>query len=376
MFLSHAGLASAETYVAGLPRSYVAERYHIPIDEIAKLGSAENPFGAAPLAVDAVRRAHDQLSLYPEWTARALREKIAANYAVDPDQVICGAGETEIIPELIRAFTEPGGEVLMFRPAFPMYHLAAEAEGRKPIGIDMGEDFAPNVQPMIDAIHDRTRLIFLTNPHSPSGRWMEETDVRRVCEAAGAERTVVLDEAYVHFSRTNGYLHLVRDYPNLVVLRTFSKVFGLAGLRVGFGVSSPDRIRPLLALKPTWNLGPLQIAGAAAALDDHDHVRRTLDMIDAAREQMKAGMQALSAFRMIEETRANFFLVEITDPALDSTRAFERLLEQGVIVKDGSVSFRGLGKRYLRVDLSLERHMKHFLDALARVEAPVNSLRA
>jgi len=371
MFLSHDGLADAETYVAGLPRQYVADRYNIPVDEVAKLGSAENPFGSSPLAAKAVLDAHDQLSIYPEWTARMLREKIADAYGLEPDQIVCGAGETEIIPELIRAFAEAGGEVLMFEPAFPIYHLASEAENRKAVGVPMGQDFSPDVEPMIAAIGNDTRLIFLTNPHSPSGRWLDEDNVRRVCDAAGSERTVVLDEAYVHFSRTNGHLHLVREYPNLIVLRTFSKVFGLAGLRVGFGAGAPERMRPLLALKPTWNLGPLQIAGAAAALDDHAHVEKTLDMIDASRAYVTKAMRELRAFRMIEDTRANFFMVEIVDSRLDSTSVFEQLLEHGVIVKDGSVSFRGLGRRYLRVDISLERHMRRFVDSLARIEEPV-----
>jgi histidinol-phosphate aminotransferase len=373
MFLSHAGLANAETYVAGLPREHVAERYGIPLDEVAKLGSAENPFGAAPMAAEAVRRANESLSIYPEWTARELRAKIAATYGFEADQVLCGAGETEIIPELIRAFAEPGGEVLMFRPAFPIYHLAAEAEGRSPVSVEMGRDFAPVVDPLIEAIGPGTRLIFLTNPHSPSGRWLDTESVRRVCEAAGPERTVVLDEAYVHFSRTTGHMALAHEYENLVVLRTFSKVFGLAGLRVGFAVGDPKRLGPLFALKPVWNLGPLQIAGAAAALDDHEHVERTLAMIDASREYVRERMRSLQGFRMIEDTCANFFLVEITDPELDSPTVFQRLLENGVIVKDGSVSFRGLGYRYLRVDISLERHMQRFVDTLARIEAPVSA---
>ena len=130
---SHSGLANPEYYVPGLPVDHVAARYGIAPDEIAKLGSAENPFGASPLARQAVAEALDRLHLYPSWTAEPLREKIAATYSYGPEEVICGAGETEIISLLIRAFCEPGGKILMPGPCFPIYHLFAEAEGRVPV---------------------------------------------------------------------------------------------------------------------------------------------------------------------------------------------------------------------------------------------------
>ena len=192
--------------------------------------------------------------------------------------------------------------------------------------------------------------------------------MRRVCEAAGGDTVVVLDEAYVHFTETEGYLHLVREYENLIGMRTFSKAFGLAGLRAGFGIGSPERIQALLNIKPTWNVGCFQVAGAAAALDDDDHVERTVSMIVEMRGYTAQRMSALRAFRMVPDSRSNFFLIEILDPRFDSTKVFNRLLEFGVIVKDGSVSFKGLEKRYLRSDVSLQPHMDRLVDALIAIE--------
>ena len=191
--------------------------------------------------------------------------------------------------------------------------------------------------------------------------------VSRICRAAG-ERLVVLDEAYIHFSRTNGGISLVNEFDNLIVLRTFSKAFGLAGLRLGFGIGQPDTIRAMLALKPTWNVGQLQIAGGIAALDDNTHMDRTVDMICEMRAYVTKQFKHLNSFRIIPGSRSNFFLVEILDPAQDSTGVFEALLKRGVIVKDCSRSFRGLGKRYLRVDVSLKKHMDRFVEALAELD--------
>src|SRR5829696_129049 len=166
MHLSNPALASAEPYVPGLTPDYVAKTYGIPASEVAKLGSAENPFGPSPRAVEAVSAAPN-LSNYPDWTARPLREKIAAKYCFSPDQVICGAGETEIISWIIRTFAGLGEKVLMFVPAFPIYHMFAEADGRMPVYVGMGKDLEFNWDAYLEAIRPEVRIAFLTNPHSP-----------------------------------------------------------------------------------------------------------------------------------------------------------------------------------------------------------------
>jgi len=367
MYLSNPALASDETYVPGLSREHVAEVYGVPIGNVAKLGSAENPFGPSPLAARAVTEAVARMDIYPNWTAEPLREAIAAKYGHAPEEIICGAGETEIISWIVRTFAGPGDGILMYEPCFPMYHLSADAEGRRPVYVRMGEGFDFRIDAYIAAIKDDIRIVFLTNPHSPSGILMDLNDIRRVCRAAG-ERLVVLDEAYIHFSRTEGGISLLGEFDNLIVLRTFSKAFGLAGLRIGFGIAKREIIRPMLAMKPTWNMGQLQIAGGVAALGDDDHVHRTVEMICEMRAYVSDKLSRLNAFRMVPGSRSNFFLVEILDPAQNSTQVFEALLAKGVIVKDCSVSFRGLGKRYLRVDVSLRQHMDRFVDALSSLD--------
>lgn len=365
MFMSNPSLGTKEVYVPGLTKEHVAKTYGIPIDDVAKLGSAENPFGPSPKAAEAVKAAM-KIDVYPDWSATALREKIASKYGFKPNQVICGAGETEIMSWIVRTFSAPGDKILMFVPAFPIYHLMAENEQRVPKFVSMTEDLDFDWDAYLGAVTADVKICFLTNPHSPTGRLIPNERIRQVCEAA-KDRLVVLDEAYIHFSKTNGGLDLVHEYPNLIGLRTFSKVFGLAGLRVGFGIASPEIVTPMMHLKPTWNMGQLQVAGAVAALDDDAYVTKTVEAIAEMREYVTSRIGKMNRFSIIGQPQSNFFLLRIEDPALDSTRVFQELLKRGVIVKDGSVSFVGLGKRHLRIDVSLKKQMDRLIWALSDI---------
>ncbi len=364
-------LVENEPYTPGLSSEYVAQKFGIAPTEVAKLGSAENPFGPSPKAFAAVEKGRLRLSLYPEWTSTTLRAAIAKKYGFETDCVVCGSGETEVIAFILRAYAQQGDRVLMYEPCFPIYHMFAENEGRVAIGVPMGPDFDFVIGTYVKSLQEISpKIAFLTNPHSPSGRMMSEEAIRAVCEAAGDRTLVVLDEAYIHFTQTAGSMHLTREYPNLIVLRTFSKAFGLAGLRLGFGISAnKELITPLLNIKPTWNLGAMQVEGGIAALDDDEHVNRTVSMIAEMRDYLYDQLAGLNRFRMIPNSRSNFFLLEILDAELDSTKVFEELLKRGVIVKDGSVSFRGLGKRFLRIDFSLKKHMDRLVWALKEIES-------
>ncbi|MBX9844526.1 MAG: histidinol-phosphate aminotransferase family protein [Xanthobacteraceae bacterium] len=369
--VKNVALIQNEPYTPGLSREYVAQKFGIALNEIAKLGSAENPLGPSPKAAAAVEKARAKIDLYPDWTSQALRAAIATKYGFDPECVVCGAGETEVISSIIRTYAQAGDPVLMYEPCFPIYHMFAENEGRVPVYVPMGADFSFVIDKYIAKLKEAgPKIAFLTNPHSPTGRFMEERDIRAICEATGKETLIVLDEAYIHFTQTQGSMHLLREFSNLIALRTFSKAFGLAGLRLGFGIAAnKDLITPLLNIKPTWNLGHMQVEGGIAAIADDEHVNKTVDMIVEMRAYVTKQMFGLNRVRMVPGSRSNFFLIELTDPRLDSTAAFEELLKRGVIVKDGSVSFRGLGKRYLRCDVSQKVHMDRLVRALKEIDA-------
>jgi len=369
--VENVALVLNEPYTPGLSTEYVAQKFGIPIKDVAKLGSAENPYGPSPKAAAAVEKARAKIDLYPEWTSRALRAAIAKKYGFDEDCVVCGSGETEVISFLIRTYAGAGDPILMYEPCFPIYHMFAENEGRVPVYVPMGPDFAFVIDAYIAKLKEvKPKIAFLTNPHSPSGRLMEEKDIRAICDAASEDTLIVMDEAYIHFTQTVGSMNLTREYPNLIVLRTFSKAFGLAGLRIGFGIAANKAlIAPLLNIKPTWNLGHMQVEGGIAAIADDEHVNKTVDLIVEMRKYVNEKFAGLNRFRIVPDSRSNFFLIEITDQSLNSTIAFDELVKRGVIVKDGSVSFRGLGKRYLRSDFSHKVHMDRLLWALKEIES-------
>lgn len=366
---SVAALVEGKVYVPGLPKEYVAQKYGVPVEEIAKLGSAENPYGPSPKALAAVEASKGRIDLYPDWTAKPLCEAIGKRYGFDPECVVCGSGETEVISMVIRAFAAPGEAILMHDPCFPIYHIYSNCEGRKPVFVKMGENFDPVVDDYIEALKSKPRIAFVTNPHNPSGRFIEESDIRRIIEAADKETLVVLDEAYIHYTQTEGGMHLLPEYDNLIVLRTFSKAYGLAGLRVGFGISAnKDLITPLRNIKPTWNMGQMQVAGGAAAVFDDEHVNKTVDTIVEMRAYLTDKLSGFNRFRMVPDSRSNFFLLEITDPDMDSTKLFNELLKRGVIAKDGRDIMNG-GDRYMRVDFNLKKHMDRLVWALSDIEA-------
>lgn len=365
---SYAALTEGEVYVPGLSSEYVAQTYGIPLDQISKLGSAENPHGPSPKALAAVTEAACRIDLYPDWTARRLREAIGAKYGFDPDNVVCGSGETEVISMVIRAFARPDEPVLMHDPCFPLYRIYSNCEGRHSVFSPMGTDFDPAIDQYIATMKKvAPRIAFITNPHNPSGRMVTQDEVIRVCDAASADTLVVLDEAYVHYTENEFGMQLLPKYRNLIVLRTLSKAFGLAGLRVGFGIAANnDLILPLRHIKPTWNMGQLQIAGGIAGINDDEHVNRAVKTVVEMRAYVADRLRSVAGFRVVPGSRANFFLTEILAPELDSTKVFKQLLQRGVIVKDGS-DIPGLGSRYLRVDVNLKKHMDRFVSALADI---------
>lgn len=363
-----ADLHRVEPFTPGMNAAQVAAEFGVDPAKVVKLGSGENPFGPSPAAIDAISAALAGLHQYPEWTAHDLRRAVAVREGVDPAQVICGAGETELISALMRVFAEPGDEILMHRTTFPVYHLYAEAERRRPVFADAGDGPVLSVDDVIAKVTARTRVIFLTTPHNPSGRVVPMAEIRRVCVAA-PDALVVVDEAYIHFSEQETAVGLLAEFTNLIVLRTFSKAYGLASLRVGFAIAAPQITDLLMRVKPTWNLGNAQVAGAVAALGDREHVVRTAETIKKNRASTAAEIAGIAGLSVVEESQANFLLVRLDDRRLTSTGLHHELARRGLVIKDCSVSYLGLDDRHVRIDIAEDAVMRRLVDALREVVA-------
>ncbi|MFH0844161.1 MAG: histidinol-phosphate transaminase [Pseudomonadota bacterium] len=363
-------LEAVTPYVQGLRTPEVAKRYGLPPERIAKLASAENPLGPPPLAVKAIQDALKDLSLYPHWQAPELRGALAEFQGMDEDQIVVGCGETELMSFIIRAFSEQGEEILFPIPTFPVYEQIARVERRRPASVHMGEDLIIDPEKLLQAVNEKTRVLILTSPNNPLSRTIEVETLRFILDHISPQILVLLDEAYMDFADETGtQVGLLSHYPNLIVLRTFSKIYGLAGLRVGYGMANKEIIEALMKVKPSWNIGGLVAAGASAALKDREHYERTRNMIWEGRAYLVKELSAFSNVSVIMKPQANFLCLRILDPNINSTQVFNRLVEGGVIIKDCSVSYKGLGDRYLRVDVSLRPKMDQFLEELRKVLA-------
>lgn len=322
-------LASLPVYQPGRPIEEVARELGLPAADIIKLASNENPLGPSPKALDAIRAALPQLHLYPDGNAFYLKRRLAEKLGLTPEHLILGNGSNEVLELIGHAAIAPGTEVVVSQYCFAVYPIVTHLFGGQLVVVparDHGHDLAA----MQRAITPRTRAVFVANPNNPTGTRASDDAVRTLIEALPPSVLLVLDEAYLEFLEAPlDLLPLVRSgrHPNLVLTRTFSKIHGLAGLRIGYGLGHPALITALEKIREPFNTNiPAQV-GALAALDDEDHLRRT-------RQNNAAGLKFFEEqFRArglaFLPSAANFILVRVGD----GPRVFAGLQQRGVIVR-------------------------------------------
>lgn len=360
-------LEPVQPFVPGLRIPDVVRRYGLKADSVAKLASAENPLGPSPKAMEAIAKALNEMSLYPDWRAESLREAIGRHNGAKTDRVFVGCGETELISFLIRAFSEQGDEILFPIPTFPIYEQASLVERRQPKWVEMDESLKIDPERLLHAVTGKTRILILTSPNNPLSTTIARETMQYILDHLSPQVLVLLDEAYVDYADDATKPDLLERTPNLVVLRTFSKIYGLAGLRVGFGIAHEIIVRAVMKIKPAWNMGSLAAAGAMGALDDREHYHRTRALIQENREYLLMRLAEFPNVSVVRIPQANFVCIRITESRKTSTEVFEGLLQGGVIVKDCSVSYKGLGDRFIRVDVSLKQKMDQFLAQFSKV---------
>lgn len=327
--LTNRDLLDLPSYQPGRPIEEVARELGLPAADIIKVASNENPLGPSPAALAAMQRVLANLNLYPDGNAFYLKQKLAATLGVSPANLILGNGSNEIIEFVGHAYMGPGVEVVASQYCFAVYPLVTKLFGAKLVTVpakNLGHDLAA----MLKAITPRTRVVFVANPNNPTGTVVAKEELLRFVEQVPVEVLLVLDEAYIEF--LDGAADLVSFIrsgakPNLVLMRTFSKIFGLAGLRLGYGIAHPDLIAAFEKVRQPFNINSIAQAGALAALDDSAHVQRT-------RENNSRGLdfftKALAKLKLeFVPSAANFVLVKVGD----GQRVFEAMQRQGVIVR-------------------------------------------
>jgi histidinol-phosphate aminotransferase len=363
MALVPPNIASLQPYIPGKPIEEVEREYGV--SDVTKLASNENPLGPSPRALEAARSALTQVALYPDGSAFALHRALAAHLQVTPEEVFVGNGSNELIELLVRTFVIDGEEVLTSAQTFAIYKLAAGAHARSCTEAPMRARFHYDLDALKKLLSRKTKLVFLANPDNPTGTWFQEKELLPFLDAAPKDTLVVLDEAYAEYVDAPGYpdsLALRKKYPNLVVLRTFSKAYGLAGLRVGYGLARPELVEYLDRVRAPFNVGHVAQVAAAAALGDKDHLARGRALVLEQRPVLSAGLSALGA--TVVPSQGNFVLADF--PGRPAKALFEDLLREGVVVRP----LTGYGfPNAQRITVGLPQENEKCLAALRKVLA-------
>jgi len=314
-------------YEPGRPIEEVARELGLDPAGIIKLASNENPFGPSPRAVEAARRALEQGQLYPDGGCFALRQKLAAVYGLGADQFVVGNGSNEIIELLGHVLLGPGDEVVMGAPSFAVYKLVTLLFGARAVEVPL-VDFRHDLAAMARAVTPRTKLVFLPSPNNPTGTANTEAGIMAFVRGLPDHVVFAFDEAYAEFQENPPDLRpLIREGRNVVCLRTFSKIYGLASLRVGYGYASPAFAALLQRVRQPFNVNAIGQAAALAALDDREFTGSCAAQNRTGLRQLEAGFRGLGL--EFVPSVANFILVRVGEGA----RAFDALQRRGVIVR-------------------------------------------
>jgi len=350
---------SIAPYVPGKPISEVARELGMPEASIVKLASNENPRAPSARVREAVVRALDELTRYPDGNGFELKAALSRRLGVAPEQIVIGNGSNDVLEMVAQGFLRPGDHAVYAEHAFAVYPLATQARGARGIVVP-ARDFGHDLEAMRGAITPQTRVIFVANPNNPTGTWLPPDAVRAFVAAVPENVLVVLDEAYNEYRPPEDRAHSidwVARHPNLIVSRTFSKAFGLAALRVGFGIMDRSVAGVLNRVRQPFNVNALAQAAAVAALDDDAFVAESYALNRQGLDQLCRGLDALGVEYI--PSRANFVCARVGD----ADAVFQALLRQGVIVRP--VAGYGLPE-HLRVSVGLAGENEKFLAALRR----------
>ncbi|MDJ0739762.1 MAG: histidinol-phosphate transaminase [Gammaproteobacteria bacterium] len=357
--LAASGLASLQPYVPGKPLSELEREFGIT-DSI-KLASNENPLGPSPHAVDAIQAQLHDLTRYPDGGAFALRNALAAHHDVDPVCITVGNGSNDVLDMIARTFLGAGRESLFSQYAFAVYPLSSMAVGAK-LTIAPAQDYGHDLDAMRALVNSDTGVIWIANPNNPSGTRVGRDALRAFIEDIPETVIVVVDEAYFEYVHADDYpdaSQWLDEFPHLVVTRTFSKAYGLAALRVGYGLSHPDVADLLNRVRQPFNVDSLAQAGAIAALADREYLRRSVELNAAGMRQLVDGVERLGLAYI--PSSGNFLTIDL---GRESGPIDHALLQQGVITRP--VGNYGL-PHHLRVSVGLAYENERFLNALERV---------
>ena len=352
------GIAHIAPYQPGKPIDEL--KRELGLDDVVKLASNENPLGCSPHAKAAIVQAVEEIGRYPDGNGFALKQQISQQFNVAMNQITLGNGSNDILELVARTFVAAGDEVIYSQHAFAVYALATQAVGA--IGVEVpAKNYGHDLTAMAQALTPKTRVIFIANPNNPTGTWFEEDAFSQFMQQVPTQVLVVLDEAYVeYFPQNFSSLKFLNQYPNLLISRTMSKAYGLASLRVGFGMASAEVTNLLNRVRQPFNVSSFALAAAVAALKDTDFIEQSRALNLQGMAQLEQGFSQLGLAWV--PSRANFILVDVQR---NGAQVFEALLKKGVIVRPVGGGY-GM-PHHIRVSIGLSGENSRFLQALTQV---------
>ena len=344
-------------YIPGKPIEELERE--LGITDIVKLASNENPLGPSAKVLAALAQASTEVTRYPDGNGFSLKAALADKYQLSTEQITLGNGSNDVLEIIARAFVSNTDEVMFSQYAFAVYPLVTQAIGAKAV-IAPARDYGHDLQAMSTLISEKTKLIFIANPNNPTGTHLAADELEAFIAQVPNTILVVLDEAYVEYGeQAVDSVFWLKKYSNLIITRTFSKAYGLAGLRVGYALSHPEVADLINRIRQPFNVNSLALAAATVALKDDDYIVKTKQLNDAGMAQLMAGLKALGLESI--PSKGNFITIDVQK---NGDEVFSDLLRQGVIVRP--VTNYGLAK-HIRVSIGLESENLRFLDALEEV---------
>lgn len=347
-------------YVPGKPIEEVQREYGLT--DIIKLASNENPLGPSPKAVEAMKKACEKVALYPDGNCFALRNAVAEHIGVQPDYLSFGTGSDELIREIGTAFLEEGDCVVQGDPTFSQYEGAATVNNCECCLANLKDGYYYDVDAILGCINERTKLVFIANPNNPTGAMMNQSEVERLIAGMPSRAILILDEAYYEYIERPDYpnaLQWVLEGKNVISLRTFSKIHGLAGLRLGYAIARPELIGYIERVRLPFNVSSIAQVAAIASLSDPGHIERSRKVNSEGKQYFYKEFRRMGL--SFAESEANFVWVDL---GRDSKEVFHELLKKGVIIRTGDI----FGwPTHARVTIGTAEENSRFIKALEEV---------
>lgn len=320
-------------------------------EEILDFSSSVNPLGTSRKALEAVKGGFGEIAAYPDTNSNELRTAIANHYqGIDKSNVVVGNGSTELMYLFAEAFVKKGDVAVIPAPTFGEYESAVRKAGEEPKFVRLDRDFRVDLDSFKKGMAG-AKIVFFCNPNNPTSILTPTKQLTEIVESALEQDSLVfLDEDFLEFVENEKALSMIgkiKKYPNLFILRSFTKIYGLTGLRVGYGIASKEIIDALLCSKIPWNVNCLAQVAAVAALNDEEHLQRTLKLVKEEKALLLSGLNKIKGFKVYRPD-ANFFFIDVRQSGLTAAQLTEKMLSQGILIRDCS-SFRGLDEYYVRV---------------------------